>query len=419
MTSFLVACLLIMMAPVPVSGSEMLYRPATMGYSAPDPGVAFSNTISVLPAPPAVSTRLSDPYLLRDPGFVAAAQAAVDRVYNLEFTGARQLMLPWKQAHPDHPVWPFWEALELWWTILPDLENTATDELFINKLREADFRSDRLLNRDRHNVDALVIKALANGFMARLHSNRASWYQSLSHARVSLNVLFRLEQLEPDLPDLQFGMGTYNYFAAYLADEYPLVKPLAWMLPGGDREDGLKRLGIAADSSAFMIPESTYFLGHINLQYEQQYDLALHHLKTLTERYPANGFFRRLLARAYVSVGNLNGAATLIDSTLSDARFSTDLPLQEEMNAVRARIAYMHLQNDLALEKSEAARSFSAKLARNPNERRFGAMATYYIARAHLRAGRDDEGKRYLRELNSRRNHSFYAGRARQLLREL
>ncbi|MCA1803174.1 MAG: hypothetical protein LC662_12010 [Rhodothermaceae bacterium] len=368
---------------------------------------------------PAASTRQADPYLLRDPDFVAAAQSAVDMVYNLEFTGARRLMAPWKQAHPDHPVWPFWEALELWWTILPDLENTSTDELFINKLREADFRSDRLLNRDRRHVDALVIKALANGFLARLYSNRESWYQSLSHARVSLNVLFRLEQLEPDLPDLQFGMGTYNYFAAYLAEEYPLVKPLAWMLPGGDREDGLNRLRMAADSSAFVIPESTYFLGHINLNYEQQYDLALHYLQTLTDRYPANGFFRRLRMRAYVNVGDLNRAAILIDSTLSDPDFSTDLPLQEEMNAVRARIAYMHLQNDLALEKSEKALSYSARLARNPNERRFGAMATWYSARAHLRSGHTDEGKRYLRELNSRRNHSFYAGRARELLREL
>lgn len=408
-----------MISSVPVSGSGMLYRPATMGYSAPDAGVAFNKTLPVLPVPPAASARLSDPYLLRDPEFVADAQAAVDLVYNLEFTAARQRMAPWKQAHPDHPVWPFWEALELWWTILPDLENTSTDELFISKLREADYRSDRLLNRDRRHVDALVIKALANGFLARLHSNRESWYQSLSHARVSLNVLFRLEQLEPDLPDLQFGMGTYNYFAAYLAEEYPLVKPLAWMLPGGDREDGLSRLRMAADSSAFMIPESTYFLGHINLHYEQQYDLALHYLQTLADRYPANGFFRRLLARAYVNTGNLDGAAALIDSTLADPVFGTDLPLQEEMNAVRARIAYMHLQNDLALEKSETALTYSARLAGNPNERRFGAMATWYTARAHLRSGRTEEGKGYLRELNSRRNHSFYAGRARELLREL
>jgi hypothetical protein len=410
---------MVMISSIPVSGSGMLYRPATMDQSVPDAGVTFDKTPLVLPVPPAASARLSDPYLLRDPEFVADAQAAVDLVYNLEFTAARQRMAPWKQAHPDHPVWPFWEALELWWTILPDLENTSTDELFISKLREADYRSDRLLNRDRRHVDALVIKALANGFLARLHSNRESWYQSLSHARVSLNVLFRLEQLEPDLPDLQFGMGTYNYFAAYLAEEYPLVKPLAWMLPGGDREDGLSRLRMAADSSAFMIPESTYFLGHINLNYEQQYDLALHYLQTLTDRYPANGFFRRLLARAYVNTGNLEGAAVLIDSTLTDPVFSTDLPLQEEMNAVRARIAYMHLQNDLALEKSETALTYSARLARNPNERRFGAMATWYTARAHLRAGREVEGKRYLHELNSRRNHSFYAGRARELLREL
>jgi hypothetical protein len=416
MTTVLVACLLIMISSVPVSGTGMFFLPAAMDHSVPDPGVTINK---ILPALPAATTRKADPYLLRDTGFITDAQASVDLVYNLEFTAARQRMAPWKQAHPEHPVWPFWEALELWWTILPDLENTATDELFISKLREADFKSDRLLNRDRHNVDALVIKALSNGFLARLYSNRASWYKSLSHARVSLNVLFRLEQLEPDLPDLQFGMGTYNYFAAYLADEYPLVKPLAWMLPGGDREDGLKRLGIAADSSAFMIPESTYFLGHINLQYEQQYDLALHHLKTLTKRYPANGFFRRLLARAYVNTGDLNKAAALIDSTLSETRFGNDLPLQEEMNAVRARIAYMHLQNDLALEKSETALSYSARLARNPNERRFGAMATWYTARAHLRSGRTDEGKRTLRELNSRRNHSFYAGRARDLLREL
>jgi hypothetical protein len=394
----------------PVSAGHVtsgITAPAEPAYSAPSAHEASADQASFA----------ADPYLLKDPAFVTDVQQAIDLLYNLEFTAARQKLNSWKDARPEHPAWPFWEALELWWTILPDLENTATDELFIRRLEEADYRSDRLLRRDRRDVDALVIKALANGFLARLYSNRENWYKSLSHARVSLNVMFRIEQLEPDLHDLQFGLGNYNYFAAYLADEYPLVRPLAWMLPGGDRADGLRRLEIAADSSAFMIPESTYFLGHINLSYERRFDLALGYLTSLAERYPDNGYFRRLLVRAVVSTGDLSGAAALIDSTLGDPSFATDLPLQEEMNALRARIAFVQLQNDLALDKAGAAREYAARLARNPNSRRFGAMATYYAARTCMRMGLDEDARRYLNELNQRNSHSHYAGRARDLLR--
>jgi hypothetical protein len=371
--------------------------------------------------PPGISVarQSNDQYLLKNPRFVRDAQEAVDLVYNLEFHPARQRMSTWRKSYPEHPAWPFWEALELWWTILPDLENTDLDKTFIRKLEEADHKADRLLHKDRHNVDALVIKSLANGFLARLYSNREGWYKSLGHARVSLNVLFRLEQLEPGLHDLQFGMGAYNYFAAYLSEEYPIVKPLAWMLPGGDRADGLKRLRVAADSSALLIPEASYFLGHINLNYEKNYGPALYYLGMLTERYPANGFYRRLLARALVNTGDLTRAASLIDSTLEDDKFRNDIPLQEEMNAVRGRIAFLYSDNEKALSLSEAARGYSAQLSGNPNQRRYGAMGTYYAARSKILLGQEREARNYLLDLNHRRSNSFYADRAREILRTL
>lgn len=112
--------------------------------------------------------------LIEDENFKVDAQEAIDSLYNQNQEGARLILEPWMEAHPDHPLWILWDGMELWWTVLSDLYNTEHDDEFFNVMKQADYEASKLLRKHRDHPDALIIRAIANGYTARHYSNRKS-----------------------------------------------------------------------------------------------------------------------------------------------------------------------------------------------------------------------------------------------------
>ncbi len=236
--------------------------------------------------------------LLESEEFKQDAFLAIDHVYNLEYEASLLVFERWIEEEPNHALWKLWEGFPYWWQILSNLPDTSHDDEFIRIMEEADRKADRMLHRNRRHKDALVVKTLANGYLSRLYANRGRWYLSFTHGRTALNVLNVLERTYPDLPDTQFGTGLYLYFTAYVADTNPIVRTVSFMLPAGDRAQGLELLEQAAENSTLTRPEAVYFLGHILLNYENKPDKARGYLLELVERYPQNRVFWRLWNRA-------------------------------------------------------------------------------------------------------------------------
>ncbi len=364
------------------------------------------------------ATAQQSEYLLDNPDFVADMQAAIDYAYDFRFDQARASLSDWEQKYPDHPVWVFWDGLPVWWKILNDLESEQHDSEFLEIMRRADHASNRMLRGNRRHLDALVVKSLTNGLMARLHSNRHNWYHSFNHARTALNILFNIEQIYPETTDLQFGLGLYRYFAAFLADEYRLVRTFSWMLPEGDRPGGLERLKEAAENSAFFIPESTYFLGHIYLHFEKEYEKAEPFLNTLTENYPNNSYFQRLMLRTHFARRNIIKATELADSLLANDSFKSNKAFMEEVHTIRGRL-YMRVRNfDRAEEHFKSALSLGEHFP-NADKRRYQTQARYFLARVYKDTHRTEQARAELQHIIRSRPDSPYLSNSRELLRQL
>src|SRR5699024_9107014 len=123
------------------------------------------------------------PQLIKNSEFRLDAKAAVDSLYNFNPDGAQQQLSSWKEQYPDHPLWQLFEGMELWWQVLSDLENTARDEAFFELMKKADYAASKLLYEQPRHIDALVIQAVANGYIARQHANRGDWLTSVQTAR--------------------------------------------------------------------------------------------------------------------------------------------------------------------------------------------------------------------------------------------
>lgn len=91
-----------------------------------------------------------------------------------------------------------------------------------------------------------------------------------SDGREALNLIEDASKINPENPDIIFGLGIYNYFAEFVPEKYPMLKPLMIIFPKGDRVKGLLQINQAIQNSHYARIEAENILGYINLRYEKK-----------------------------------------------------------------------------------------------------------------------------------------------------
>ncbi|MEM8559124.1 MAG: hypothetical protein AAGG50_14985, partial [Bacteroidota bacterium] len=177
--------------------------------------------------------------LLEDGLFKAYAKRGLAELYDMRYDEAAGTFAFLAERHPDHPVVPFLEGLVPWWRILADLGSTEHDDAFLAAMDRTIDRADRVLRRDRDNLDALFFKGAALGFRGRHHSNRRSYLKAARDGQRALRYVLRVNEQAPDNPDFLFGIGIYDYFAVAIPERHAVARPFAAMFPPGDKGRGL------------------------------------------------------------------------------------------------------------------------------------------------------------------------------------
>jgi len=239
---------------------------------------------------------LTNPVLIRD------AERGLHHLYNMEYGPADSVFISIENRYPDHPVGPFLRSLVSWWRILPQLESgeEAQDEAFYDAMARVIKRSERMLDKNRKDFDAMFFKGAAHGFRGRLRSNREEWLKAGKDGKAALEYVFEIAEADTSNADFQFGSGVYNYFASVIPKKYPIVKPILFFFPSADRELGLRLLKQTATKGRLIQTEAVYFLLQIYLIYEPDFQRAVRYASWLTGKYPDNAFFRLMEGRVYV-----------------------------------------------------------------------------------------------------------------------
>ena len=355
-------------------------------------------------------------YLFRDAGFLKVAPAAVDSVYNLKFDSGRKMLSPWRKTHQDHPIWLFWDGLELWWKIVPDLEQTTYDQQFFHTFGRVDYACTRLLARDAKNLDALLLKALSNGFMARLHANRDNWIRSLQYGKAASDALSLVEEHYPDIVDTKFGRGLYLYYAEALPETYPFLKPLRWMFPEGSKQQGLTMLNEAAQKSTFLRAESTYFLGNILFNYEKDPNGSITYYDQLHRTYPNNALYTRLYARVHFNLADNSQALGIMEGLLQTLKPTTPVPVSEELLLLKGRLLFQMGRLSEARKSIQDTRRLAAK-APGGNSRSQQVVATYYLAEIEQQSGNHDTARELYLDVSRAKKPEWVVEHARERLR--
>ncbi|HEX2445574.1 MAG TPA: hypothetical protein VHJ77_16630 [Vicinamibacterales bacterium] len=181
-------------------------------------------------------------------------------------------------------------ATALWWRIQLDPHNVALDGTFRDAVERAVSAAEAWTERSPDDAEGWFY--LGGAYAARVQW-RVLREERLAAARDGKRIKDALERavaLDPQLNDAYFGIGLYKYYA----DVAPMsAKFLRWLflLPGGDRVEGLDGMLRAQNRGELLQGEADYQLHIVYLWYEQRPDRALALLEGLQERYPSNPLF--------------------------------------------------------------------------------------------------------------------------------
>jgi tetratricopeptide (TPR) repeat protein len=182
------------------------------------------------------------------------------------------------------------EATALWWRIQLDPDNPALDPPFTAAVERAIRSTEEWTERAPQDAEAWF-------YLGGAYGARVQWRvlrdEKLAAARDGKQIKEALEQaidLEPGLDDAYFGLGMYKYYADVAPAAARFLRFLL-LLPGGDREEGMREMLRARSRGRLLQGEADYQLHIVYLWYERQTRRALELLQGLQARYPGNPLF--------------------------------------------------------------------------------------------------------------------------------
>ena len=306
------------------AASAQVAKTGTGLVSGPDTLRAMSFTLdSVQVAPTAVDTK---GWLLLNKDIQLELDGAVHNLYNFKFDKAERQFRSLRRRYPNHPMPYFLLGLSTWWKIMPsNTESVQYDKPFYAYMDTAIAKAQRLYDADNHNYEASFFLSAAYGFDARLHAERGDWRKATVSSKRSLTYLQKSREANGLSPEFAFGEGLFNYYAVWIAEEYPFLRPILLFFPKGDRQKGLDQLSTVARTGFYTSTEARFFQMRILAsERENKTEQAMQTSRGLVREFPDNACF----ARSYANYAFTEGDFPEVEKTSMDilAKLNKGLP---------------------------------------------------------------------------------------------
>ena len=354
--------------------------------------------------------------LLEDPSFQAMATTGLDYLYNMQFEQADAIFTALARAYPEHPMGPFLQALVPWWQILMDLPDESNDQAFFDSMDEVISRADRILRRDRGNLDARFFKGAALGMRGRHRANRRNYFTAARDGLRAMDYVIGVANDNPSNPDFEFGKGIYDYYAAAAPERFPWSRPFVALFPSGSKARGLAALHRTFRDGTYLQAESAYFLLQIYYLFERDYIKSRQFIGWLRTEYPANAIFHVMEGRIEWRFGHWDSSESIFREVLRQVNRRT----HGYNDSAHEQALYYLAMLEARKNNDPAALVFSEQLERLAPRRPEGSAFVILGRLRHGmtldRMGRRAEAEQRYREVLQMRNTSNAHDRARRYL---
>ena len=237
---------------------------------------------------------------------------AVDDMYNFDFRKA-EVEFNWiKYNFPEHPLAYFLYGISTWWQMMPNLdkESPLGDE-FLAYMDTAIVKAEVMMDLDENNIEAGFFLAGAYGFQGRYHSEKKNWGKATNAGRLALKYLEKTQGNESFSPEVLFGDALFNYYSIWIREEYPLLRPVLFFFPKGDKALGIQQLEKVSTNAFYTRVEAIYFLMRIKAFELNETFEALRLAEYIYGLYPQNPYFHRFYAQMLYTSGQFSKAETV------------------------------------------------------------------------------------------------------------
>ena len=265
--------------------ADTVRRPSTMP-------IVHLDSVGVQPT--AIDTK---GWLLLDKNIQQELDGAVHNLYNFKYDRAEKQFRSLRRRYPKHPLAYLMLGLNTWWKIRPtSFQTKIYDRTFFAYMDTAVTKAEALYRADKHNYEATFFLAAAYGFSARLHAERHDWRLATVSSKRSLTFVQKSQEANGLSPEFLFGQALFNYYAVWIPDNYPLLRPVLLFFPKGDKKLGLQQLRTVSSTAFYTAIEAKVFLMGILKNEESNSAEALPVARELAATFPDNGYFQRFYA---------------------------------------------------------------------------------------------------------------------------
>ena len=260
---------------------------------------------------------LSSAQVFNNPSFKTEVQGGLDLMYNMEYDAAEKVFLSIEHQYPDHPVGPFMKAMNRWWQTYISINTDHYYEFIEEQLDLALEKNEALEDIPSLEQEYTFFAFMCYALQGRLHAYRKEYFAAIGSARKVISPLKKSLKYVGQQPEFYMVAGLYHYYVATYGEFYPIVKPLMYFFPDGDKELGLQEMALAAGTQSFTQTEAGFFLGYIYLDELPDVTKGLQVTRQLSLKYPGNTWFETDYARGLLKTGQYEKGEAIIDRLIT------------------------------------------------------------------------------------------------------
>jgi len=235
----------------------------------------------------------------------------IELLYNWEFDESENLFFREIAKRIDDPMGYFYLAMVTWSKLASGFWSPEMVKQYGERIDKAISVAKQKIQAGKADSFTYLYLGGALGFKGRFQLMQRKWFSSFLLALEAIDAMKTSLKIDPNNRDVLFGLGIFDYYTARLSG---MLKFLSYLLVHkGDKEEGLRKMHIAADEAIYSTIEAKSLLLHIYLFLEPGYSKALPLAEELAFRFkeaPRNIYFQGL---AYVRLGMHSEYRAIVD----------------------------------------------------------------------------------------------------------
>ena len=222
----------------------------------------------------------------------------INLLYDCEFSEAETIFQRIITEFPHRPIGYFYLAMVTWSRLSSGFWSPEIVKEFKKRIDTTIGIANSRIENDIADSFDLFYLGGALGFKGRFELMKGKWISSFFSAANAVEALKTCFNMDPNNRDVLLGLGTFDYYTARLSGVLKFLSYL--LLHKGNKDEGLRKLNVAAREAIYSATEAKSILLHIYLFPEKDFLKALPLAEYLERRYDQNPRFKVLKGVSYI-----------------------------------------------------------------------------------------------------------------------